>query len=233
MLPGPRDATCSDVPAGVAAGSCTLSGGVPQARLRRYRLRHDGEQLDVAQPICELGRDAECQVVLDDGLVSRRHARLYVGDDGLVVEDLGSRNGVFVNLRRIEGPTLLTHGDVIGLGCQAFEVIDLELAPRRRQATLPMPFTRSDTEGPDCVTITPRLSVLSPREREVFELIVLGYTQREIGSRLHVSVKTIETHRAHIADKLGCHTRAELVAYAITAGVLLKPNLDHTREKPG
>jgi len=210
-----------------------LIDGESATPLRRYRLRHDGEEIDVAGPACVVGRDTECQLVLEDGLVSRRHARLYPGDDGLIVADLGSRNGVFVNQRRIEGPTLLTHGDVIGVGRQTFEVIDLELVPRRRDATLPMPFARSDSDGPDAVTVTPRLAVLSPREREVFELIVLGYTQREIGAKLHVSVKTVETHRAHIADKLGCRTRAELVAYAITAGVLLKPDLCHAGEKPG
>ena len=91
-----------------------------------------------------------------------------------------------------------------------------------KRATLPQPFDKSDVEGPELVTVSTRLDVLTDREREVFELIVLGYTQREIGSQLHVSVKTIESHRAHIVDKLGCRTRAELVAYAINAGVLRK-----------
>lgn len=64
------------------------------------------------------------------------------------------------------------------------------------------------------------LDMLTPREREVFELIVLGHTQREMAERLGVSVKTIEAHRAHIALKLRCRTRAQLVAYALDAGML-------------
>lgn len=55
---------------------------------------------------------------------------------------------------------------------------------------------------------------LSEREVEVLELVALGHTNVEIGRRLFLSVRTVETHRAHIMDKLGARTRAELVAYA-------------------
>jgi pSer/pThr/pTyr-binding forkhead associated (FHA) protein len=190
---------------------------------RRYRLRHDGKEVDVVAPACVVGREADCELVVDDALVSRHHARLVLTDEGLVVEDLGSRNGVYVNQARIKAPTLLAHGDVVGFGLKSFELVDLELAQRKRGPTLPMPFHESDVDGPPPVTVTPMLGVLTEREREVFELIVLGYTQREIAEQLHLSVKTVETHRAHVADKLRCRTRAELVAYAITAGLLAKP----------
>jgi DNA-binding NarL/FixJ family response regulator len=61
---------------------------------------------------------------------------------------------------------------------------------------------------------------LSPREREVFTLLTQGHTNQEIANQLFLSVKTIETHRAHIADKLGLRTRAELVRYALDMGLL-------------
>jgi DNA-binding CsgD family transcriptional regulator len=191
----------------------------------RYRLRHDGKEVDIpATGGIVVGREIDCGLVVDDSLVSRRHARLYQGEDGLVVVDLGSRNGVYVNQNRIKQPTLLAHGDVIGFGLKTFEVVDLQVVPRRKPPTLPMPFMQSDVDGPPPVTVTTHLDVLTDREREVFELIVLGHTQREIAEKLHLSVKTVETHRAHIADKLKCRTRAELVAYAITAGVLTRPS---------
>src|SRR6266705_1331330 len=60
---------------------------------------------------------------------------------------------------------------------------------------------------------------LSPRERQVL-LLVRGFANREIARRLRVSVKTIETHRARLARKLGVRTRAELVQYALLAGLL-------------
>ena len=61
---------------------------------------------------------------------------------------------------------------------------------------------------------------LSEREREVLRLIALGLTNAEIGDRLFVSVRTVETHRAHIHQKLALKTRAELVRFARDAGLL-------------
>jgi DNA-binding CsgD family transcriptional regulator len=187
----------------------------------RYRLRHDGDEVDITEPELVVGRGHECRLVLRDQMVSRRHARFYSDGEAIFVEDLGSRNGVLVNERRITEPTILAHGDLVALGRRTFEVVDLQMPPRKRPPT--QPFSASDADGPDPVTLTPQLDVLTHREHEVFELTVLGHTQREIAERLGVSVKTIETHRAHLGEKLGCRTRAELVAYAITAGVLRRP----------
>jgi DNA-binding CsgD family transcriptional regulator len=192
----------------------------------RYRLRYRGEDVELSFPFL-VGREPDCNLVLKGGLVSRHHARFVAGGDGLVVEDLRSLNGVFVNQRRIGEPTLLAHGDLVVIGLDQFEVVDVAVFPRKEKPTLPapLPTSVSDVEGPEPVTVAAQLSVLTEREREVFELIVLGHTQREIGEKLHVSVKTIETHRAHLAEKLHCRTRAELVAYAITAGLLRRTSV--------
>jgi two-component system response regulator NreC len=56
---------------------------------------------------------------------------------------------------------------------------------------------------------------LSVRETEVLRLIALGYTSREIAAKLHLSSRTVETHRARIHHKLGLNSRAELVRYAL------------------
>ena len=61
---------------------------------------------------------------------------------------------------------------------------------------------------------------LSEREREVLKLLALGHTNQEIAKQLYISVRTAETHRAHIMQKLGLSTRAELVRYAIAQGLL-------------
>jgi two-component system, NarL family, response regulator NreC len=61
---------------------------------------------------------------------------------------------------------------------------------------------------------------LSEREREVLRLLALGHTNQEIAKQLYISVRTAETHRAHIMQKLGLSTRAELVRYAIAHGLL-------------
>jgi two-component system response regulator NreC len=61
---------------------------------------------------------------------------------------------------------------------------------------------------------------LTEREREVLRLVAEGHTNQEIADRLIVSVKTVETHRAHVMSKLGLQTRAELVQYALREGYL-------------
>ncbi|HET7045902.1 MAG TPA: response regulator transcription factor [Gaiellaceae bacterium] len=61
---------------------------------------------------------------------------------------------------------------------------------------------------------------LSEREREVLRLLALGHTNQEIAKLLYISVRTAETHRAHIMQKLRLDTRASLVRYALDHGLL-------------
>lgn len=61
---------------------------------------------------------------------------------------------------------------------------------------------------------------LSERERDVLRLLALGHTNQEIADTLYLSVRTVETHRAHIMQKLRLHTRAELVRHALAQGLL-------------
>jgi two-component system response regulator NreC len=61
---------------------------------------------------------------------------------------------------------------------------------------------------------------LSDREREVLRLLALGHTNQEISKQLYISVRTAETHRAHIMQKLRLSSRAELVRYALAQGLL-------------
>lgn len=63
-------------------------------------------------------------------------------------------------------------------------------------------------------------TALSEREQEVLELFAQGHSNRDIAERLFLSVKTIETYRARIADKLGLKTRADIVRYAVEIGLL-------------
>jgi two-component system, NarL family, response regulator NreC len=61
---------------------------------------------------------------------------------------------------------------------------------------------------------------LSEREHEILRLLALGHTNQEIVGQLYLSVRTVETHRAHIMQKLRIQTRAELVRYALEQGML-------------
>jgi DNA-binding NarL/FixJ family response regulator len=62
-------------------------------------------------------------------------------------------------------------------------------------------------------------TLLSQREREVLELVAQGYTNQQIADHLGLSVKTVETYRARLVEKLGLQSRAELVRYALDSGL--------------
>jgi DNA-binding NarL/FixJ family response regulator len=68
--------------------------------------------------------------------------------------------------------------------------------------------------------ITDRYDTLSEREREVFQLVAEGHSNKEVANLLCVSPATVETHRAHILQKLDLHSTAELVLYAVRRGVI-------------
>ena len=61
---------------------------------------------------------------------------------------------------------------------------------------------------------------LTERETEVLKLVTLGHTNKEIGEKLAVSIKTVETHKARVMEKTGCERRSELVRYAMQEGFI-------------
>ena len=65
-----------------------------------------------------------------------------------------------------------------------------------------------------------RFDTLSDREREVFQLVAEGHSNKAIADLLFISPATVETHRAHILEKLDLHSVAEIVLYAVRRGVI-------------
>jgi DNA-binding NarL/FixJ family response regulator len=86
-----------------------------------------------------------------------------------------------------------------------------------------MRFPPAVTPAPAPASGKMPLQMLSAREREVLEQLALGHTNGEIALKLHISEKTVETHRAHILEKLDLKTRADLVRFALEHGVLKRP----------
>jgi DNA-binding NarL/FixJ family response regulator len=68
--------------------------------------------------------------------------------------------------------------------------------------------------------VTDRYELLSAREREVFQLVAERRGNKEIAERLFLSPSTVETHRAHIMEKLGVHSAADIVLYAVRKGII-------------
>jgi DNA-binding CsgD family transcriptional regulator len=154
-------------------------------------------------------------IQLDDDSVSRRHAQLRLLGGSLTIEDLESRNGTRVNDRLIAAPARLSVGDRVCLGDSEFELVTVPaLQPERvTQPTRAVPRA----EMPAGMS---SLTALSPRERTVFPLLARGLSQREIAAQCSVSVKTVETYRTRISHKLGLHSRADLIRFALETGVL-------------
>jgi pSer/pThr/pTyr-binding forkhead associated (FHA) protein len=108
----------------------------------RYRLRYLHHDLELIEGQFAVGRNATCQLSLDDPLVSRRHALLVVTEDGVTVEDLGSRNGVIVNGKRIQHKQRVGIGDRIVIGSQEMTLVsgdDDEPITRSQLAVEPSP----------------------------------------------------------------------------------------------
>jgi pSer/pThr/pTyr-binding forkhead associated (FHA) protein len=118
----------------IEAEEAVGSGMHPRAR-SSYALREGSQEHKLGQGQVVLGRGSGVDIVLNGPLISRRHAELRDTEDGLVVTDLGSRNGVFINGRRITEPTLLCNGDSLALGDNTFVLVEI-LDPALRSETL-------------------------------------------------------------------------------------------------
>ncbi|WP_305037568.1 response regulator transcription factor [Geodermatophilus sp. TF02-6] len=81
-------------------------------------------------------------------------------------------------------------------------------------------FAASSSPAPEDPATDPGLDLLSAREREVMQLLARGYTYREIGSRLFISVKTVESHASNVLRKLQLSNRNELTRWAATNRLL-------------
>jgi two-component system response regulator NreC len=73
------------------------------------------------------------------------------------------------------------------------------------------------------------VDALTPREREVLQLIAEGYTNQGIANELYISVKTVEAHKAHIMSKLHARNRTDLIRYAIRKGIVRLESADEAQ----
>ena len=99
----------------------------PRARSREPRLvvvepdDQRGRAFELAEEMT-LGRAAGCQIVLDDTYVSQLHTRIFRRDGQLMVEDLGSTNGTYLNNRKVAGPMMMGRGDKLRVGKTVMEL---------------------------------------------------------------------------------------------------------------
>ena len=165
------------------------------------RLRYLAHDLEVPMGQFLIGRTPECQLSLDDPLVSRRHAIFEITADGVFVQDLGSRNGVFVNDKRAEVRTQLNEGDVIRIGTQDLVLSGVGEVPSARAPggrKFDMHSTMQDVRVSELLvdddpptSVTPRRPTTDPGRR-VHGLSLIG----------GVADKALQLGRADEAERL-------------------------------
>jgi pSer/pThr/pTyr-binding forkhead associated (FHA) protein len=113
-----------------------------------FALRYRERDFPLGEGRFMIGRSEDCQLRLDDPLASRNHAVLIINANDVALEDLESRNGVFVNQRKLNGRTVLSHGDRLRIGTQ--ELILLDRGAKKGAETL---VQRRVTEGFDTLGV--------------------------------------------------------------------------------
>lgn len=145
------------------------------------RLRYLGHNLEVPEGQFVIGRSSKCQLSVEDPLISRQHAVLVVTGDAATVEDLGSRNGVIVNGKRIVGTQSLADGDTITVGSQVMTIhgvgtgVEASSAPPRvRRPELQTLQTSNLFELQEDPTDIHPSPLRAPPDRRVNELTLVG-----------------------------------------------------------
>ncbi|MEO7555645.1 MAG: response regulator transcription factor [Acidimicrobiales bacterium] len=187
--------------------------------------------------------EADLEVVGEAGSVAEAVALAVESRPDVFVMDLGlpdgSGIGATAEVLRVSPTTqvlvLTVHDDVAYLrrafeagavGYLIKEAADVELVQAVRQVASGKQYVHPSLGAALLAPDAPSARLggpggeLSDRELEVLRMIALGLTNAEIGERLFVSVRTVETHRSHIHQKLNVRTRAELVRRAREAGLL-------------
>jgi len=160
-----------------------------------------------------LGRSSECDLVVDDVSISRRHAELRLVNRGLEIADLGSRNGTFVGDSRIE-TSLVNPNQIVRFAEVAFVVTLREASLEGETDDPAFPPGRAKKRPSECE------KQLSEAQRRVFQLLREGLPDKTIAKELHLSQHTVHNHTRAIFRVFGVHSRVQLLArLANTIGV--------------
>jgi DNA-binding CsgD family transcriptional regulator len=179
-----------------------------------------------------IGRDYTNSIILTDKWVSRNHATLQIvgsvkssdaaidplarsemrnrgahHEGNFYLVDLSSQNGSFVRGQRVTLPILLKNGDRLTIGKTEMDFY----SPQRREHHRAVPDNLRLFYQPTAPVTS---SGLTPSESRVFWQVVQGFTNKEIGKRLQISPRTVQTHLSSIMTKLNLENRSQIVRFA-------------------
>lgn len=203
----------------------------------RYRLRFLLQEFDLIGPEILIGRSPDCQVTIEDPLISRQHAKLVVDASGVVLTDLGSRNGLRVNGRVIREPVLLRDGDRIRVGTQelVFNAVrdNVSRVPRetgalRQCPTCHVAFPDGSPVCPHCgANVIPdeeTMSGLFVEPRRSFTFALLGdVVDRALSSgRVAEAERVLRRAQVEVDDSLRAHERLDATQLASIASYVVR-----------
>jgi pSer/pThr/pTyr-binding forkhead associated (FHA) protein len=187
------------------------------AGLGRICLRFGDHDVDLAEGETLIGRSPKCEIVLDDPLVSRSHARLVVNRGAVTIEDLKSANGVLVNGETLVRARVLQSGDRIVIGQQGFQLVvgakDSTSSPERRTArTLSnlRDFSVTETERSEATRKGDALELLGGVADKVLALGRGDEAERILSSYLRNLLQN-----ARVGGELEPHVAEKAATYAV------------------
>gem|GEM_PF-1477151 len=173
----------------------------------------------------ELGRSSSCSIVIRDASISRRHARLLRKDETVIVEDLQSRNGTFLNGLAVKSAKLAV-GDLLVLGAVPLLLTASPLTPaqiaQEIASTVKLRYqpTRFKADTGD----------LTPAQTRVLRFLLDGLDEKAIGARCDTSPRTVHNHIQAIYRTLEVNSRHELLVRFLGQASLKKNRLSNLAE---
>jgi pSer/pThr/pTyr-binding forkhead associated (FHA) protein len=168
-----------------------------------------GRRVTVDADELTIGRSDGNDLVLDDPLVSRTHCILMRKGGVILLEDLGSHNGTYVNEERLHAIRQVHHGDRIAIGGSRILFEDPNLV------------SDDTTQVADPTTFAAQ--TFTQRQIQVLRLVARGLSNKQIGERLFVSERTVKAYLSSIFEKLQVQKRAAAVAAALRLGLIDLP----------
>jgi pSer/pThr/pTyr-binding forkhead associated (FHA) protein len=168
-----------------------------------------GKRLSIKRDEITLGRRSTNDIVLNDPMVSRLHAIVVRRSGSLLVEDLGSHNGTYVNGERVMFLRQLQHGDLLQIGASRALYEDASVHTDET--------TKVDHLGGPTQAFT-------QRQLQVLRLAARGLPNKDIATRLYVSPRTVKAYLSSVFDKLGVSNRAGAITTALRLGLIDLPS---------
>jgi DNA-binding NarL/FixJ family response regulator len=168
-----------------------------------------GRRVELESEEVTVGRASQNDLVLEDQMVSRLHAILMRRGDVVLVEDLGSHNGTYVNNERLHQIRQLHHGDAVTIGASRAIYEDNSM------------ITEETTMISEPVAYAAQ--TFTQRQLQVLRLLARGLANKQIAERLFVSERTVKAYLSSIFEKLQVQNRSGAITAALRAGLIDLP----------